>query len=90
MFWRHDLDRTKDAMIQLLQHERKLLQDQLNRERERVDRLTEALARKAGVDLILPMPLPPIEPSVPMHNPWKDPNPVTSVFPRSTAKGAVK
>ena len=51
-----------------------------DRDRQRIDRLTESLARKAGVDLIMPPPeLPPQPPTVPLPNPWKDPNPVTLI-----------
>lgn len=53
---------------------------QHDRDRQRIDRLTESLARKAGVDLIMPPPeLPPQPPTVPLPNPWKDPNPVTLI-----------
>lgn len=52
----------------------------LDKSQERVDRLTEALSRKAGVDLIMPAPpLPPQPPTVPLPNPWKDPNQVTLI-----------
>ena len=48
--------------------------------RERIDRLTEALARKAGVDLILPQPpSPPLEPAQTssLFMALRDPAPVT-------------
>jgi len=58
--------------------------------RERIDRLTEALARKANVDLIMPQPPPPpVVPTKPMPNPWKDPNPITLDF-SLVEKGATK
>ena len=40
----------------------------------------EALARKANIDLIMPLPAPvPVE-RVVVPNPWKDPNFVTDKF----------
>jgi len=47
---------------------------------ERIDRLVEALARKANIDIVMPQPPPvPIERTI-TRNPWKDPNLVTGNF----------
>lgn len=73
-------------LIEVQKDEIAHLRHMLDTQHQRVDRLTEALSRKAGVDLIMPPPpLPPQPPTVPLANPWKDPNPVTTIF-----KGATK
>ena len=80
MWWHSKLDRTRDALIDALKIQNEHLKDMLTHERDRVNRLTEALSRKAGVDLLMPVETPPPLSHPPSPNPWKDPNPVTSVF----------
>lgn len=79
MWWRKQPD-AKDTLIESLRGEIVYLRHQHDTDCQRIDRLTEALARRANVDLIMPMPdAPPIE-RVHVPNPWKDPNQVTSNF----------
>lgn len=81
MWWRRTkLDITATALIDSLKIQNQYLRDTLTHERDRVNRLTEALSRKAGVDLLMPIETPSPSPQPPLRNPWKDPNPVTSVF----------
>jgi hypothetical protein len=78
MIWRSKSDyeliaNLKDQIISLTR--------QSNLDRERCDRLMEALSAKAGVNLIMPAPdiQIPVERTV-TSNPWKDPNLVTDNF----------
>jgi len=80
-FWRKS--ELKDELIQSLQGEIAYLRKQHDLDCQRIDRLTEALARRANVDLILPIPDPPPPERVHVPNPWKDPNLVTDRFPES-------
>lgn len=92
MWWTSKLDKARDELIAVLKLEIQALRQRHDTDRERVDRLMEALARKANVDLIMPMPTPPPVEKVYVANPWKDPNAVTDVFPeqsRQRASGAV-
>ena len=79
MWWSHKPDPSV-ALIESLQGEIQYLRTRHEADSQRVDRLMEALARRAGVDLIMPLPkLPPPE-KVYVPNPWKNPNAVTSTF----------
>lgn len=82
MWWkRQPSPDAKDTLIESLRGEIVYLRHQHDYDGQRIDRLTEALARKANVDLIMPLPDPtPIE-RVSVPNPWKDPNLVTDNFP---------
>jgi hypothetical protein len=74
----------KDTLIESLRGEIAYLRNRHDIDAQRVDRLMEALARKANVDLIMPLPPPqPIE-RVSVPNPWKDPNQVTTQFKEKT------
>lgn len=78
MIWRSGY---KDELIVNLKEQIVSLTRQSNLDRERCDRLMEALAAKANVNLIMPAP----EIKIPMErtvtpNPWKDPNLVTDNF----------
>jgi hypothetical protein len=79
MWWSRQPD-AKDLLIQSLRGEVEYLRNQHSTDGQRIDRLTEAIARKANVDLIMPLPDPPPVERVTLPNPWKDPNPVTSQF----------
>ena len=74
----------KDALIETLRAEAAYLRHQHDIDGQRIDRLTEALARKANVDLIMPLPEPVITERTYVPNPWKDPNLVTSNFKENT------
>lgn len=80
MWWRSQSGKLRDDLISVLKDEIQVLRLRHQHDLERCDRLMEALARKANVDLIMPLPpAPPIERvSVPNH--WKDPNLVTASF----------
>lgn len=81
MFWQSKRDQLTDNLISVLKDEIDVLRRRHAHDCERVDRLMEALARKANVDLIMPLPPPvPVE-RISVPNPWKDPNQVTSNFP---------
>lgn len=77
----------QDELISVLEDEVKILRSINAIERERIDRLTEALARRGDTDLVMPSP-PPISvaPAVRPTNPWKDPNPVTATWPQEMKK----
>lgn len=70
------------ALVSVLKEEIQVLRLQHDTDLQRMDRLMEALARRAGVDLVMPMPLAPPAERVQMPNIWKDPNPVTGIFPQ--------
>lgn len=73
----------QDELISVLRDEVVVLRAINATERERIDRLTEALARRGDTDLVMPSPLPlPVMPAVRPSNPWKDPNPVTATWPQ--------
>lgn len=92
MWWkvtkaRIEVDEARKQVVAQLQCIVELLNKRHDQDLERIDRLMEALARKAGVDLIMPtLPLPPTE-KVHVPNPWKDPNLVTDKFPASESAG---
>lgn len=80
MFWQSKREALQLDLISVLKDEVQVLRKRHNTDCERIDRLMEALARKASIDLIMPLPPPvPVE-RVVMPNPWKDPNQVTSNF----------
>lgn len=80
MFWQSKREQLTDNLISVLKDEIDVLRRRHVHDCERVDRLMEALARKANVDLIMPLPPPvPVE-RISVPNPWKDPNQVTSNF----------
>jgi len=81
MFWNKRSDKLRDELISVLKMEVEVLRKRHDMDCQRIDRLTEAIARKANVDLIMPLPEPPPPERVSMPNPWKDPNPVTD-FPK--------
>jgi hypothetical protein len=68
----------KDTLIESLRDEIVYLRNRHDTDAQRVDRLMEALARKANVDLIMPLPPPPPIERISVPNPWKDPNQVTN------------
>lgn len=87
MWWKRqsDTERLLQQLVSVQRDEISTLRHHNDTMRERIDRLTESLARKAGIDLVLPPPpLPPQPPQVPVSNPWKDPNPVTTNFKGAT------
>lgn len=85
-WWTSNTERLLREVIASQHSEIQYLRQQYAQTQERVDRLTEALSRKAGVDLILPLP-PPIDPqpAPKFPNPWKDPNPVTINFDKGAS-----
>lgn len=69
------------ALVQLQREQIQYLMLQHDTDQQRMDRLMEALARRAGVDLVMPMPVAvPTSAPIPLPNPWKDHNPVTTNF----------
>lgn len=78
-FWRSRSDIQRE-LIDVMKDEIRVLRSLQRQDRERIDRLTEALARKGGVDLVFPVDAPSPEPIVFTPNPWKDPNQVTLNF----------
>jgi hypothetical protein len=80
MSWLFKPDPSKDALIIILKDEIAFLRKQHANDIERVDRLMEALSRKANIDLIMPQPVPVVVERTVVSNPWKDPNLVTSYF----------
>lgn len=82
MWWKRQTVDPNAALVTVLKEELAVLRLQHDTDLQRMDRLMEALARRAGVDLVMPMPpAPPVE-RVQMSNIWKDPNPVTGIFPQ--------
>jgi len=81
VFWQSKREALQLELITVLKDEIAVLRTRHSRDCERVDRLMEALARKAGVDLIMPMPPPVATERVHVPNPWKDPTRVTGDFP---------
>jgi hypothetical protein len=80
MWWNKQLDATRADLVAVLKLEVAVLRTRHEKDLERVDRLMEALARKANVDLVMPQsPLPQVERTI-VSNPWKDPNLVTDKF----------
>ena len=78
--WWHKQSDLKDDLISVLKDERDVLRRRHEKDCERIDRLMEALARKANIDLVMPMPvIPPTERTY-TPNPWKDPSLVTGNF----------
>ena len=78
-WWQNDI--VQDSIVSVLKEEVSILHRRHQQDCERIDRLMEALARRAGVDLVMPVTAPIPEPiHIPQPNPWKDPNPVTSAF----------
>ena len=73
-------DQLRDDLISILKDEIAVLRKRHNTDCERIDRLMEALSRKANIDLVMPQPIPPVMERVNMSNPWKDPNLVTDKF----------
>lgn len=69
------------ALVNVLKEEIQVLRLQHDTDLQRMDRLMEALARRANVDLVMPMPPAPVVERTPLPNPWKDPSPVTDKFP---------
>lgn len=85
LWWNNKRDRELDALkvdlIVVLKDEIAVLRKRHDLDCQRIDRLTEALARRANVDLVMPLPeLAPVPQPI-VRNPWKDPNQVTSIFP---------
>lgn len=81
MWWRRQTVNPNEALIQVLKEEIAVLRLQHDTDLQRMDRLMEALARRANVDLVMPMPTPvAVSVPIPLPNPWKDPNHVTSNF----------
>lgn len=70
------------SLIGELKRVNEMLEDRHKLDCERIDRLMEALARRAGVDLIMPAPPLPEPERINLPNPWKDPNVVTDKFPK--------
>lgn len=84
--WIHRRD-YRDELVSVLRDEVDVYRKLLATERERIDRLTEALARRGDTDLVMPSPPPlPVMPAVRTPNPWKDPNPVTANWPQEMKK----
>ena len=80
IFWRDRFEEVTLEMISTLKAEIERLHMLRATDMERIDRLVEALARKANIDIVMPQPPPvPIERTI-THNPWKDPNLVTGNF----------
>jgi hypothetical protein len=78
MWWRN---KTQDALVQVLKEEVAALRLRHDTDTQRMDRLMEAMARRAGIDLVMPMPPPPpITEPIRIPNPWKDPDHVTDHF----------
>ena len=73
-----------EVLIKVLKEEIAVLRLQHDTDLQRMDRLMEALARRANVDLVMPMPpIPQVETApIRIPNPWKDPNLVTDNFPK--------
>ena len=88
MWWRkkHHTD-ARDALISVLKDEVTVLRQRHQYDSERIDRLMEVLARKSGIDLIMPTPPISVKMEPPLPNPWKDPNPVTDLWPESVGAG---
>lgn len=70
----------RDEFIESIKDEITFLRASSRLDRERVDRLTEALAAKSGIELMMPVEPRPVVPVRPAPNPWKDPNPVSVNF----------
>lgn len=87
MWWKPKPD-PNAALIESLRGEIQYLRQRHETDSQRVDRLMEALARRTGVDLVMPLPEPPPIEKVYVPNPWKDPNAVTSNFD-APRKGAI-
>ena len=86
MFWQSKREALQQELIGVLKDEIAVLRRRHDHDCERVDRLMEALARKANVDLVMPLPPPvPVE-RVSVPNPWKDPNLVTDKFQKENVK----
>ena len=79
MWWQSKRDKLTDDLISVLKMEIDVLRKRHNTDCERVDRLMEALARKANVDLVMPLPPPVLTERIAVPNPWKDPNQVTPI-----------
>ena len=79
MWWQRKPD-PRDALISVLKDERDVLRSRHDKDLERIDRLMEALARRANVELIMPSPPIPVVERIHVPNPWKDPNQVTGNF----------
>lgn len=83
VWWQSKREAIELSLIAVLKDEIQVLRKRHNTDCERIDRLMEALARKANIDLVMPLPPPvPVE-RISVPNPWKDPNPVTDKFPES-------
>lgn len=78
MWWKSQ--HLRDDLISVLKDEIAVLRHRHQTDCERVDRLMEALARRANIDLVMPMPSPPPIERISVPNPWKDPNPVSTTF----------
>lgn len=75
--WRQHED---TEIVKMLKLEIELERHRYDLALQRIDRLTEALARKVGIDLIMPQPeIAPI-PALQIPNHWKDPNQITVNF----------
>ena len=79
MWWRRKPD-PRDALVTVLKDEITVLRLRHDTDTQRMDRLMEAMARRAGIDLVLPQPTPVAIPQVYVPNPWKDANLVTGNF----------
>lgn len=80
-WWKRQLIDPRDALISVLKDEIQVLRLRHDTDCQRLDRLMEALARRANIDLVMPMPAPPPIERTSLPNPWKDPNLVTDRFP---------
>lgn len=79
MWWRRQQVDPNAALVQVLKDEIAVLRLQHDTDLQRMDRLMEALARRANVDLVMPVPIPPVIERTSIPNPWKDPNQVTPI-----------
>lgn len=82
MWWHRQVKPDPNAaLVAVLKDEIIVLRLQHDTDLQRMDRLMEALARRANVDLVMPMPVAvPTSVPIPLPNPWKDHNQVTTNF----------
>jgi hypothetical protein len=88
MFWQSRRERLQIELILILKDEVSVLRKLHDTDCQRIDRLTEALARRGNVDLVMPLPDPIPAERIFTPNPWKDPNLVTDRFPESVGVSA--